>query len=117
MRGTCSAGFKLRAAGAAEQILPEPYERIHPQSMVPVSHLAWSATWAGIAAGAVERARAFVRNAARHSGGTMPPGAAHFTKATAFAADAARPDRSLAARLSSGSPATRRRSARSNSRR
>ena len=83
MRGTCSSGFKLRAAGAAEQILPEPYERIHPQSMVPVSHLAWSATWAGIAAGAVERARAFVRNAARHSGGTMPPGAAHFTKATA----------------------------------
>ncbi|HTR16677.1 MAG TPA: acyl-CoA dehydrogenase family protein [Acetobacteraceae bacterium] len=83
MRGTCSSGFRLIANGKAEQILPEPYDRIHPQSMVPVSHLAWAGTWAGIAAGAVERARAFVRHAARHSGGNMPPGAAHFTKATA----------------------------------
>ncbi len=83
MRGTCSAGYRLRASGRAEQVLPEPYERIHPQSMVPVSHLAWSAVWAGIAAGAVERARGFVRHAARHNGGAMPPGAAHFTRATA----------------------------------
>ena len=83
MRGTCSAGFDLRATGVAAQILPEPYERIHPQSMVPVSHLAWAGTWTGIAAGAVERARAFVRRAARESGGAMPPGAAHLAKATA----------------------------------
>ena len=83
MRGTCSSGYRLLATGRAEQILPEPYDKIHPQSMVPVSHLAWAATWAGIAAGAVERARAFVRHAARHNGGTMPPGAAHFTRATA----------------------------------
>jgi acyl-CoA dehydrogenase len=83
MRGTCSAGFDLKATGLAAQILPEPYERIHPQSMVPVSHLAWSGVWAGIAAGAVERARAFVRKAARQSNGTLPPGAAHLAKATA----------------------------------
>ncbi len=83
MRGTCSSGFALRAAGCAEQILPEPYERIHPQSMVPVSHLAWAGTWAGIAAGAVERARLFARRAARQNNGTLPPGAAHFTKASA----------------------------------
>ena len=83
MRGTCSSGFDLKASGRAEQILPEPYERIHPLSMVPVSHLAWSGVWAGIAAAAVERARAFVRRASRQSNGTLPPGAMHLAKATA----------------------------------
>jgi acyl-CoA dehydrogenase len=81
MRGTCSAGFILRAQGEAAQILPEPYERIHAQTMVPAAHLFWSACWAGIAAGAVQRARAFVRKAARASGGQMPPAAAHLTRA------------------------------------
>jgi acyl-CoA dehydrogenase len=83
MRGTCSTGFALRATGRAEQILPEPYERIHPQSMVPVSHLTWAGTWAGIAAGAAERARVFIRRAARGAQGTLPPGAPHFTAALA----------------------------------
>src|SRR6185312_17352402 len=83
MRGTCSGGFALKAAGRAEQILPEPYDRIHPQSMVPVSHLAWSAVWAGLAAGAVERARAFARRAARAAKGTLPPGATHIPRALA----------------------------------
>jgi acyl-CoA dehydrogenase len=83
MRGTCSAGFALKATGVAAQVLPVPYAKIHPQSMVPVSHLAWSGCWAGIAANAVERARAFVRHAARQANGTMPPGAAHFTQASA----------------------------------
>jgi acyl-CoA dehydrogenase len=83
MRGTCSAGFALKAAGEADQILPEPYEKIHPQTMVPVAHLAWSGAWTGIAAGAVERARLFVRNAARKSEGQLPPGAAHLTRAHA----------------------------------
>lgn len=82
MRGTCSSGFNLVATGCAEQILPEPYESIHKQSMVPVSHLAWSGAWAGIAAGAVERARSFVRRAARQNNGTLPPGAPHFTSAS-----------------------------------
>ena len=83
MRGTCSAGFTLRASGEANQILPEPYEVIHPQTMVPVSHLTWASVWAGIAAGSVERAQFFVRNAARQAGGQLPPGAAHYTTATA----------------------------------
>jgi acyl-CoA dehydrogenase len=51
--------------------------------MVPASHLAWSAAWTGIAAGATERARAFVRRAARQANGALPPGAAHLTKAIA----------------------------------
>jgi acyl-CoA dehydrogenase len=83
MRGTCSAGFKLKATGAYDQILPEPYERIHVQTMVPVAHLTWSGAWTGVAAGAVERARLFVREAARRGSGQLPPGAAHLTRASA----------------------------------
>jgi acyl-CoA dehydrogenase len=83
MRGTCSAGFKLVASGLREQILPEPYETIHSHTMMPFAHLAWSGAWAGIAAAAADRARAFVRKAAHRSGGTLPPGAAHLTRALA----------------------------------
>ena len=83
MRGTCSAGFTLKAVGRPEQILDEPYGAIHTQSMVPAAHLMWSGVWAGIAAGAVERARKYMRKAARGADGVLPPGAAHFTKATA----------------------------------
>jgi acyl-CoA dehydrogenase len=81
MRGTCSAGFKLKAAAAAEQVFPESYDKIHAQTMTPVAHLSWSSVWAGIAAAAVERAQMFIRKAARGAGGQMPPGAAHFTAA------------------------------------
>jgi acyl-CoA dehydrogenase len=81
MRGTHSEGFTLRARAAAQQILPEPYEKIHPQTMVPHAHLLWGSVWAGIAAVATSKAQAFVRNALRASGGQMPPGAAHFTQA------------------------------------
>jgi acyl-CoA dehydrogenase len=81
MRGTCSMGFILRAEGEADQVLPEPYERIHNQTMAPYAHLFWSSTWQGVAAGAFRRARAFVRHASRTSGGRMPPGAPHLTRA------------------------------------
>jgi acyl-CoA dehydrogenase len=81
MRGTCSAGFILRAQGEPDQILPEPYDRIHAQTMMPVAHLFWSAAWSGVAAGAVQRARAFVRKAARAAEGKLPPAAAHLTRA------------------------------------
>ena len=81
MRGTCSAGFELKATGVADQIFPDPYEKIHKQTMTPVAHLCWSSVWAGIAASAVERAHIFVRKAARGAGGQMPPGAPHFTSA------------------------------------
>jgi acyl-CoA dehydrogenase len=82
MRGTCSAGFGLKASGCEDQILPVPYETIHSQTMTPVAHLVWSGVWAGIAAAAVERAQAFTRKAARQANGQMPPGAAHVTKAS-----------------------------------
>ena len=81
MRGTCSRGYMLRAEGEAGQVLPEPYERIHTQTMAPHAHLLWSSTWQGVASGAVRRARAFARQASRAAGGRMPPGAPHLTKA------------------------------------
>jgi len=81
MRGTHSEGFTLRARAAAGQILPEPYERIHAQTMVPFAHLLWGSVWAGIAAAAAAKAQAFVRHVVRQSNGQTPPGAAHFTQA------------------------------------
>jgi acyl-CoA dehydrogenase len=81
MRGTCSAGFSLKAVGSPEQILPVPYGVIHAQTMVPTSHLMWAGNWAGIAAGAVDRAKKFMRKAQRS--GSLPPGVPHFTQALA----------------------------------
>ena len=81
MRGTCSAGFSLKAVGCPEQIMPVAYGIIHSQTMVPTAHLMWSGVWAGIAAGAVERARKFMRKAQRT--GNLPPGVPHFVEAQA----------------------------------
>jgi len=83
MRGTCSAGFTLRAAGEAAQLLPVPYEEIHTQSMVPAAHILWSSTWAGVAAAAVEKARKHLRKSMRGGAGELPPSAPHFTRANA----------------------------------
>lgn len=82
MRGTCSSGFTLKARGHAEQVLPDPYEKIQAHTMMPVAHLTWSAVWAGLAAAAVERARRSVRGAARRGAGQAPPGGSHLTRAT-----------------------------------
>ncbi|HTW89495.1 MAG TPA: acyl-CoA dehydrogenase family protein [Candidatus Binataceae bacterium] len=81
MRGTCSTGFMFKATGNMDQLLPDPYQTIHAQTMMPVAHLTWSGVWSGLAAGALERARRFVRSAARHANGQLPPGAAHLTRA------------------------------------
>jgi acyl-CoA dehydrogenase len=43
--------------------------------MVPVSHILWSHVWLGIATDAFERARAFVRAAARRRPGEQVPAA------------------------------------------
>ncbi|MGY5795252.1 acyl-CoA dehydrogenase family protein len=74
MRGTCSDGFLFKGEALAAQILPKPFAEIAAQSMLASSHLLWSGVWYGIAADAVARAQAFVRDAARKSPGT-PPGA------------------------------------------
>jgi acyl-CoA dehydrogenase len=81
MRGTCSEGYTLKARGQAGQILPEPYETIHAQTIVPFAHLLWGSVWTGIAASATARAQAFIRQAMRTSNGQLPPGAPQFTQA------------------------------------
>jgi acyl-CoA dehydrogenase len=73
MRGTCSNSYVLRAAGHADQVIPEPYADISPRTMVPVAHLTWSSLWLGIATDAVSRARAFVRKQKQPAGEGMPP--------------------------------------------
>jgi acyl-CoA dehydrogenase len=83
MRGTCSGGFILHAQGVKDQILADSYEIIHGQTMMPLANLLWSSVWTGIAAGAVQRARAFVRKARGGAAGKLPPGAAHLTRARA----------------------------------
>jgi acyl-CoA dehydrogenase len=71
-RGTCSSGFSLDGRGRAEQILPAPFADILAQTMHPYSHIVWSALWSGVAADAVNRARAFVRAEARKTPGDTP---------------------------------------------
>jgi acyl-CoA dehydrogenase len=74
-RGTCSSGFTVSARGSSEQILPVPFSDILAQTMHPYSHIVWSALWSGIAADAVNRARAFVRAEARKTPGEVPSSA------------------------------------------
>lgn len=81
MRGTCSEGYTLKASGTVGQIVPDPYETIHAQTMVPFAHLLWGSVWTGIAASATARAQAFIRQAMRTGNGQLPPGAPQFTKA------------------------------------
>jgi acyl-CoA dehydrogenase len=81
MRGTCSEGYTLKASGVAGQIVPDPYELIHAHTMVPFAHILWGSVWTGIAASAVARAQAFIRQAMRGGSGQLPPGAPQFTKA------------------------------------
>ncbi len=72
MRGTCSPGFKLESQGNEEQIIPGSFADSSAQTMVPYSHILWSALWYGIAADAMSRAASFVRAEARRKPGTLP---------------------------------------------
>ena len=73
MRGTRSPGFMLVSAGPIDHVLPVPYADISAQTMVPYSHILWSALWTGIGAGAHAKAAAFVRAQARKAPGSVPP--------------------------------------------
>ena len=75
MRGTCSPGFVATAEFPVEQILATPFSRISSESMTPVSHILWSHVWLGIATDAFDRARAFVRAAAKRKPGEPLPAA------------------------------------------
>jgi acyl-CoA dehydrogenase len=71
-RGTCSCGFTLSAQGGGEQVMPTPFAEVMAQTMHPYSHAVWCSLWLGIAADAVNRARAFVRAEARKTPGEVP---------------------------------------------
>ncbi|HLH66944.1 MAG TPA: acyl-CoA dehydrogenase family protein [Solirubrobacteraceae bacterium] len=83
MRGTCSPGAVVRAAFAPEQVLEEPFARVAAESMVPLSHVLWSHLWLGIAEDAFERARAFVRAAARRTPDQRPASATRLSQLAA----------------------------------
>lgn len=83
MRGTCSPGGQLSARGDAQQIVPGSFAESSAQTMVPYSHILWSALWWGIAADAMSRAAAFVRAQARKDPGAMPPAAGALAQAVA----------------------------------
>lgn len=74
MRGTCSSGYRLEGRGEMEQIVPTPYADVSAQTMLPTSHLVWSALWLGIATDAVARTRTFVRAEAKRKPGIAPVG-------------------------------------------
>jgi acyl-CoA dehydrogenase len=75
MRGTCSPGNVVRAELPLEQVLPTQFARVMNESMVPISHILWSHLWLGISTDAFERARAFVRAAAKRKPGEPLPAA------------------------------------------
>jgi acyl-CoA dehydrogenase len=75
MRGTCSPGYVVRAEVSTEQVMGAPFPAISTESMVPISHLLWAHIWLGIATDAFDRARAFLRAAARRAPGEPVPAA------------------------------------------
>lgn len=82
MRGTQTEPFALSASIAPEQVMPAPFGDIAATSMVPASHLFWAALWLGIAADAVDRARAFLRDGMRQ-GRPLSAGASRLANAVA----------------------------------
>ena len=81
MRGTCSPGAKFSGHGKPEQIVPGSFADSSAETMVPYSHILWSALWTGIATDALGRAAACVRGAARRKPGSVPPNAADLARA------------------------------------
>lgn len=81
MRGTCSKGHRLAAEGEMAQVIPVPFADVSAQTMLPVSHLVWSALWLGIATDALGRARSFVRAEAKKRPGESPLGGSRLASA------------------------------------
>lgn len=81
LRGTGSSGYVLETRVPASYVLADGYDEISAHTMLPVSHILWSSLWLGIATDAVNRARAYVRDAARKKPGTVPAGATRLAEA------------------------------------
>jgi acyl-CoA dehydrogenase len=65
MRGTCSPGFDVDARVPTTHILPVGFGDVAEATMVPLSHLLWTACWTGIATDAFRRAQSVVRRRSR----------------------------------------------------
>jgi acyl-CoA dehydrogenase len=83
MRGTCSPGFIATGRFTPEQVLPVPFATITTETMSPVAHVLWSHVWLGIATDAFDRARAFVKAAARKQPGAPLPAATRLSQVMA----------------------------------
>lgn len=75
MRGTCSPPATVVANGAAWQVISTPFADIATYTMVPTSHIFWSAWWFGLATDAVSKARELFRAKGRSNPGVTPMGA------------------------------------------
>ena len=84
LRGTCSGGYVLETQIPSANVLDDGYADISAQTMLPVTHILWSSLWLGIATDAVNRARAFVRDAARRKPGIVPPAATRLAEVVAM---------------------------------
>jgi acyl-CoA dehydrogenase len=70
MRGTSSPGFRILAQVGPQNVFPTAFADIAAGAMVPVTQVLWAATWAGLAAEALDRA---VRLARRRTAGATGP--------------------------------------------
>ena len=75
MRGTCSPPATVVANGAAWQVIGTPFADIASYTMVPTSHIFWSAWWFGLATDAVSKARELFRAKGRSNPSVTPMGA------------------------------------------
>jgi acyl-CoA dehydrogenase len=77
MRGTCSPPCAIAARFPTTQVLPVPFGDIAALTMVPLSHILWSAVWIGAAEEALARATAMLRKKE-----TSSPGPAGIVRAS-----------------------------------
>jgi acyl-CoA dehydrogenase len=80
MRGTCSPGFVVSGKVPVEQVMATPFAAISDESMTPISHILWSHVWLGVSTDAFDRARAFVRAAAKRKPGEPLPAASRLSE-------------------------------------
>jgi acyl-CoA dehydrogenase len=71
MRGILNRPYRLTARFAEAAIFRQPYPAIARATMTPAIHLLWAASWSGLAAASLDKARGFL---ARQ--GTAEPGVA-----------------------------------------
>jgi acyl-CoA dehydrogenase len=83
-RGTCSCGYLLETQGDEAQVLPGGYDEMSGRTMLPFSHILWASLWTGLASDAVNRARFFIRDAAKKKPGTVPAGATRLAEVVAL---------------------------------